>query len=127
MEDSGGFRRRNSVEDPEPFILFEVVDLTGRPAMASDRPTPSHTHCHDCRAGQIKRQGTSNPAVNPMAMGDEVEKARCPAPALREALLHQVVPCILAVGQIAPSQMEVIIDLLYWKFSKDKFNFAGLY
>lgn len=69
VEDSGGFSRRNSVEDPKPFILFEVVDLTGRPVMASDRPIPSHTHCHDCCPGQIKRQGASNPAVKPHGDG----------------------------------------------------------
>lgn len=30
-EGSVGLSRKNSVEDPKPFILSEVVDLTGRP------------------------------------------------------------------------------------------------
>lgn len=56
-----------------------------------------------------------------MAMGDEEEKDQCLAPALHEALLQDVGPCILAMGQIATSQLDIVIDLLYWEFSEDKF------
>lgn len=102
VEDSGGFSRRNSVEDLKTFLLSEVVDLAGRPVDGQWEAYPfSHTL----------------PWLLSMTVGDEVEKApvSCPCYTWGSATLSCAL--FLAVCQIATGQLEIIIDLLYWEFS----------
>lgn len=118
---SGGFSRRHSVEDPKPFIFFQVVDLTGR---SVDGQWQAYTFSHilpwlPSRLDTETRSKQSS-CKTPWQGGDEVEKTPAAPPScppIHEALLHSIVPCVLAVGQIASSQLEIIIDLLCWEFS----------